>query len=134
MVADMTARFEAGYEIPMVGNEIWTTLYTGHCFRRTSASLLADSGASIDVLKRHGGWKSASVAEGIFGLGVGNSTESASAHQVSGSAVSASSASSTSSKNNIVQNTIDEANSLLNIVNCSNVNIHVNINTNNKDL
>ncbi|KAJ8910320.1 hypothetical protein NQ315_003532 [Exocentrus adspersus] len=61
--------------------------------------------------RRHGGWKSASVAEGyiensintkkivadsIFGLGVGNSTESASAHQVSGSAVSASSASSTS--------------------------------------
>ncbi|KAJ8922089.1 hypothetical protein NQ315_004021 [Exocentrus adspersus] len=90
---------------------------------KTSASLLADSGASIDVLKRHGGWKSASVAEGyiensintkkivadsIFGLGVGNSTESASAHQVCGSAVSASSASSTSSKNNIVQNTIDE--------------------------
>ncbi|KAJ8911472.1 hypothetical protein NQ315_015239 [Exocentrus adspersus] len=28
-----------------------STLYTGHCFRRTSASLLADSGASIDVLK-----------------------------------------------------------------------------------
>ncbi|KAJ8910321.1 hypothetical protein NQ315_003533, partial [Exocentrus adspersus] len=71
-----------------------STLYTGHCFRRTSASLLADSGASIDVWKRHGGWKSASVAEGyiensintkkivadsIFGLGVGNSTESASA-------------------------------------------------------
>ncbi|KAJ8909403.1 hypothetical protein NQ315_004528 [Exocentrus adspersus] len=118
-------------------------------FVRTSASLLADSAASIDVLKRHGGWKSASVAEGyiensintkkivadsIFGLGVGNSTESACAHQVSGSAVSASSASSTSSKNNIVQNTIDGANRLLNIVNCSNVNIHVNINTNNKDL
>ncbi|KAJ8919298.1 hypothetical protein NQ315_003882 [Exocentrus adspersus] len=113
-----------------------STLYTGHCFRRTSASLLADSGASIDVWKRHGGWKSASVAEGyiensintkkivadsIFGLGVGNSTESASAHQVSGSAVSASSASSTSSKNNILQNTIDGANRLLNIVNCSNV-------------
>ncbi|KAJ8916792.1 hypothetical protein NQ315_005797 [Exocentrus adspersus] len=36
------------------------------------------------------------VADSIFGLGVGNSTESASAHQVSGSAVSASSASSTS--------------------------------------
>ncbi|KAJ8913430.1 hypothetical protein NQ315_017174 [Exocentrus adspersus] len=105
-----------------------STLYTGHCFRRTSASLLADSGASIDVLKRHGGWKSASVAEGyiensintkkivadsIFGLGVGNSTESASAHQVCGSAVSASSASSTSSKNNIVQNTIDGANRLV---------------------
>lgn len=39
-------------------------LYTGHCFRRTSATLLADSGADITVLKRHGGWKSNSVAEG----------------------------------------------------------------------
>ncbi|EDS42366.1 conserved hypothetical protein [Culex quinquefasciatus] len=39
-------------------------LYTGHCFRRSSASLLADSGVDISVLKRHGGWKSSSVAEG----------------------------------------------------------------------
>ncbi|XP_039439555.1 uncharacterized protein LOC120420554 [Culex pipiens pallens] len=38
-------------------------LYTGHCFRRSSASLLADSGVDISVLKRHGGWKSSSVAE-----------------------------------------------------------------------
>ncbi|KAJ8971930.1 hypothetical protein NQ317_015436 [Molorchus minor] len=39
----------------------------GHCFRRTSTSstsLLADSGATIDVLKRHGGWKSSNVVEG----------------------------------------------------------------------
>ncbi|XP_063387680.1 uncharacterized protein LOC134673610 [Cydia fagiglandana] len=28
--------------------------YTGHCFRRTSASLLADSGADLSSLKRHG--------------------------------------------------------------------------------
>lgn len=39
-------------------------LYTGHCFRRSSASLLADSGVDISVLKRHGGWKSSTVAEG----------------------------------------------------------------------
>lgn len=37
-------------------------LYTGHCFRRTSVTLLANSGANIDILKRHGGWKSATVA------------------------------------------------------------------------
>lgn len=41
-------------------------LYTGHCFRRTSATLLADSGADLTVLKRHGGWKSSSVAEGYI--------------------------------------------------------------------
>lgn len=39
-------------------------MYTGHCYRRTSASLLADSGADILTLKRHGGWKSSTVAEG----------------------------------------------------------------------
>lgn len=37
--------------------------YTGHCFRRTSATLLADSGANITEVKRHGGWKSTTVAE-----------------------------------------------------------------------
>lgn len=37
--------------------------YTGHGFGRTSAMLLAGSGADITNLKRHGGWKSSSVAE-----------------------------------------------------------------------
>lgn len=37
--------------------------YTGHSFRRTSATLLADSGADILTLKRHGGWRSNAVAE-----------------------------------------------------------------------
>lgn len=38
--------------------------YTGHTFRRTSASLLVDSGGDILKLKQHGGWKSTTVAEG----------------------------------------------------------------------
>ncbi|RYA72252.1 hypothetical protein DD592_26315 [Enterobacter cloacae complex sp. 2DZ2F20B] len=40
-----------------------SSTYTGHCFRRTSATLLADAGVDITVLKRHGNWKSATVAE-----------------------------------------------------------------------
>lgn len=40
-------------------------LYTGHSFRRTSATLLVDGGADI-TLKRHGGWKSNAVAEGYI--------------------------------------------------------------------
>jgi hypothetical protein len=40
--------------------------YTGHSFRRTSATLLADSGGNITCIKRHGGWKSTSVAEGYI--------------------------------------------------------------------
>lgn len=40
--------------------------FTGHCLRRTSATLLAEAGASMTTLKRHGGWKSSSVAEGYL--------------------------------------------------------------------
>lgn len=41
-------------------------LYTGHCFRRSSASILSDSGADFAAIKRLGGWKSTSVAEGYI--------------------------------------------------------------------
>lgn len=47
-------------------------LYTGHSFRRTSATLLANTGASITSLKRHGGWKSAQVAEGYVESSINN--------------------------------------------------------------
>jgi integrase len=40
--------------------------YTGHCFRRSSATVLAGHGADITTLKRHGGWKSTTVAEGYI--------------------------------------------------------------------
>lgn len=46
--------------------------YTGHCFRRTSATLLANTGADICVLKRHGGWKSSTVAEGYVEDSINN--------------------------------------------------------------
>jgi integrase len=38
-------------------------MYTGHCFRRTSATFIADTGADFVTLKRLGGWRSSSVAE-----------------------------------------------------------------------
>jgi len=38
--------------------------YTGHAFRRTGATLLADSGGSVIDLQRAGGWSSAAVASG----------------------------------------------------------------------
>lgn len=46
--------------------------YTGHCFRRSSASLLADAGADMHTLKRHGGWKSNNVAEGYVETSIEN--------------------------------------------------------------
>lgn len=41
-------------------------LYTGHCFRRSSASILSDHGADFSAIKRLGGWKSTAVAEGYI--------------------------------------------------------------------
>lgn len=41
-------------------------LYTGHCFRRSSASILSDNGADFSAIKRLGGWKSTAVAEGYI--------------------------------------------------------------------
>jgi integrase len=40
--------------------------FTGHSFRRTSVTLLADSGNGILTLKRHGPWESNSAAESYF--------------------------------------------------------------------
>lgn len=40
--------------------------YTGHSFRRSSATFLADSGEAITNIKRLGGWKSTTVAEGYL--------------------------------------------------------------------
>lgn len=41
-------------------------LYTGHSFRRSSATLLVDAGADLLTLQRHGGWKSGNVAYGYI--------------------------------------------------------------------
>lgn len=38
--------------------------FTGHCFRRTAATLLANSGANVTSIKQLGGWRSSTVAEG----------------------------------------------------------------------
>lgn len=40
--------------------------YTGHSFRRSSATLLANKGEDLLGLRRHGGWKSSSTAEGYI--------------------------------------------------------------------
>jgi len=46
--------------------------YTGHCFRRSSYTLLADTGADVLALKRHGGSKSSTVAEGYVADSIAN--------------------------------------------------------------
>lgn len=37
--------------------------YTEHCFTRSSATILVELGADMQMFKRHGGWKSSSTAE-----------------------------------------------------------------------
>ena len=38
--------------------------FTGHCFRRSSASIIVENGATSMQLQKFGRWKSATVAEG----------------------------------------------------------------------
>lgn len=49
--------------------------YTGHCLRRTSATLFANAGGSKENLKRHGGWKSDAVAESYVEESISNKTK-----------------------------------------------------------
>lgn len=45
--------------------------YTGHIFRRSRATLLADTGADITSIMRFGGWKSQAVAASYTGDSMG---------------------------------------------------------------
>jgi hypothetical protein len=38
--------------------------FTGHCWRRTGATILAEAGGTVIQLQQAGGWSSVSVAEG----------------------------------------------------------------------
>ncbi|KAJ8977851.1 hypothetical protein NQ317_011303 [Molorchus minor] len=49
--------------------------YTGHCLRRSSATLLADAGVDITTIKSHAGWKSTTVAEGYVENSIENKTK-----------------------------------------------------------
>ena len=49
-------------------------MYTSHCLRRTSATIFVDSGGDLIGLKRHGGWKSSTTAEGYVDDSINNKT------------------------------------------------------------
>lgn len=40
--------------------------YTGHCFRRTAATLASESGASMQMIKQMGRWRSDAIAQGYI--------------------------------------------------------------------
>lgn len=117
--------------------------YTGHCFRRTSATTLVNAGADITTLKRHGGWKSSQVAEGYIDnsvqnrINVANQLISAITGSNSSGTVPSSSSSScyttvqsASTNQSVLKNITDNISNapVFNFNNCTN-SINININT-----
>lgn len=49
--------------------------YTGHCYRRSSATILANAGGDLTAVKRLGGWRSSTVAEGYIEESLSNKLE-----------------------------------------------------------
>ncbi|KAJ8974229.1 hypothetical protein NQ317_003917 [Molorchus minor] len=86
--------------------------YTGHCLRRSSATLLADAG-------RHAGWKSTTVAEGYVENSIENKTKIANQVLV-GTITSAITKTVNVSESNIPSN--------INFENCTNVTFNLNVN------
>ncbi|KAJ8918170.1 hypothetical protein NQ315_014036 [Exocentrus adspersus] len=50
-------------------------LYTGHCFRRTGATMVVDAGGDILSLKREGGWKLSEIAMSYVDDSINNKIE-----------------------------------------------------------
>ena len=86
------------------------TSYTGHCFRRSSATELADGGVSMTTLKRQFRWKSSSVAESYIAQSKKNKIDV-------GNHLKFGECSSSSKENNNEKKTVS-------ITNCSNVFIY----------
>ncbi|KAJ8982331.1 hypothetical protein NQ317_009446 [Molorchus minor] len=93
--------------------------YTGHCLRRSSATLLADAGVNITTIKRHAGWKSTTVAEGYVENSIENKTKIANQVLV-GTTTSAITKTVNVSESNIPSN--------INFENCTNVTFNLNVN------
>lgn len=105
-------------------------MYTGHCFRRTSASLLADTGANILSLKQHGGWKSTTVAEGYLESSLTRKEEIATRILQGRSMTTTHDPSTSSSSTDVVVDIASTSNQLqpINVSNNQNCTITININ------
>jgi integrase len=99
--------------------------YTGHCFRRSSASLLADSGADLLTVKRHGGWRSNTVAEGYIEDSVENKKKIASKILGDISNIGPSTSSKNHEINFVPKNSNQMSSSGLNVTNCKKFVINV---------
>jgi integrase len=102
------------------------SMYTGHCLRRSSATLLADSGADITTIKRHGGWKSTAVAEGYIQDSVQNKTKIA--NQVLQTGTSTNSTNQETINLTSKENVLCDLPANIKFKNCASVSFTVNVN------
>jgi integrase len=98
--------------------------YTGHSFRRSSATILVDAGADITALKRHGGWKSTTVAEGYIDTSMKNKMDSAN-KIINAVQASSSSVGNTTENKEITNTNVDVKSLPFTIVNYGTVNVYV---------
>lgn len=75
--------------------------FTGHAFRRTSATIMANSGMSVDELKRQVGWKSSTVAAAYVEESIENKLSVS--RRIVGAVNGSNNTTSTSSKLNVLQ-------------------------------
>lgn len=54
-----------------------SSLYTGHCFRRSSATLLVDAGGNVTAMKRHRSWRSSIITEEYIDKSIRNKANTA---------------------------------------------------------
>ena len=114
-------------------------LYTGHCICRSSATMLANTGADMTTNKRFGGWKSTSVAEGYIETSTENRLKIAKQMLIGredGASTRVSALTSVSNSNNFGEQSVSITNvtntsppgknPYINIINSSNINITMN--------
>lgn len=110
--------------------------FTGHCFRRTAATLLVNNGGDMMQLKRLGGWKSSSVAEGYIDSSVTNQAKTAkiisnnTSIEVTGAGPSSSSITCVPASTQVINTSSEEVTQGLNISISAynNANVTININ------
>lgn len=101
--------------------------YSGHSFRRSSATILVDAGGDITALKRHGGWKSTAVAEGYIDNSMKNKMDTAKKITKSiqhNPFIASTSTTTTNQSINLDLNSIPT----FNLSHCVNTNITINVN------
>lgn len=106
-------------------------LYTGHSFRRSSATICVSGGGDIAAVKKLGGWKSTTVAEGYIDDNINNKLERGrkiveAINKNNCTIQSVNNITSTTTTGSTTYNTTGKENPPVTFNNCSNITIHYN--------